>query len=74
MKILTRSQAVAVFTAMRTLNEVGGVICVAIGPVSNRITVEEFATSGRVFVTGNKATANYPDRADFAAAYGLDPS
>lgn len=71
MKILTQDQAKAVYDAMRALKGVGGVISATIGPISQRITVEEFAASGHIFVTGIGVRDQHPNQAAFAAAYGL---
>lgn len=72
MNILTQAQAQAVYAAMLALNEIGAIVCTTIGPLSKRVTVEEFAASGYVFVNGIGANERYVSQSEFATAYGLN--
>ena len=82
MKILNRSQAEAVYNAMCALNNVSANQGIQLSFVGDwegdmyRFSVQEDA-NGRVVVSQGpipkpQKIEQYPDQADFAAAYGLD--
>lgn len=71
-KILTQSQAKAVYSAMCVLNNVSGGLHATLEQ-DGAVHVAEVAHGIEVWIAGGGAVENYADQSAFAAAYGLGP-
>lgn len=74
-KILTQTQAEAVYSAMCALNNVGGKLRASIPPAEDGgkwLFIEECEDSGQITLTqGLRRIACHADQSAFATAYGL---
>jgi len=75
-KILSQTQAEAVYSAMRALNKVGATIRASIPTEGDTLVfIEECADSGQITVTrGLRRVACHASQSTFATAYGLENS